>query len=165
MKPTKIERIADTYVARDAGDETLWSVELRLDTGGTPFREEVVWPAASVVAIAGGPTVHFLSRDSGVVLKSLSLDDDLFGHFGPTDRDVMYILGWRNVIAVDKTLAVRWVCRDVAVDGITWRGENGTSILLSAEMDPPGGWVDVALDAVTGREIARETQRLPNDRR
>lgn len=155
MKPIKIERIADTYVAHDASGETVWSVELRLDTSGTPFREEVVWPAASVVAIAGGPTVHFLSPDSGAVLRSLSLDDDLFGHFGPADRDVMYVLGWRNVIAVDRTLAVRWVSRDVAVDGITWKGESRNRIQLSAEINPPGGWVDVELDAVTGRELAR----------
>ena len=72
---------------------------------GTLFREEFLWPAAGVVVIAGGPAVHFLSPESGAILKTLSLDDDLFGHCGPTDGDVLYILGWRHVIALDKTLA------------------------------------------------------------
>jgi hypothetical protein len=89
-------------------------------------------------------------------VKMLSLDDDLFGHFGPTDGDVLFVLGWCNVVAIDKTLAVRWVSTNVAVDGITWRRQDGDRILLSAEMDPPGGWGDVELDARTGREIARE---------
>lgn len=159
MKPIKIERSDDTYLARGEDDEIRWSVDLRLDMRGTPFREEVAWPAASVVAIAGGPTVHFLSPDSGAILSSLSLEDDLFGEFGPTDRDVLYILGWRNVTAVDTTLAVRWVSRGVAIDGITWRGEHGSRLQLSVEMDPPGGWVDVELDAITGVEIARGVMR------
>jgi hypothetical protein len=151
----KIERHGDLYVARDGNGESIWSIELPLDMTGTPFREEFLWPAAGVVVIAGGPAVHFLSPESGASLKALSLDDDLFGHCGPNDDDVLYILGWRHVIALDKTLAVRWVSRDVAVDGLTWMGRDGGRIQLSAEVDPPGGWVDVELDALTGREVSR----------
>jgi hypothetical protein len=58
MRPIKIERIADiadTYVARDASGGIVWSVELQLDTSGTPFREEVVWgemdPPGSLVDV------------------------------------------------------------------------------------------------------------------
>ena len=149
-----IERTGDTYVARDA-EKIAWTVELRLDMSGTPFREEIVWPAASVVAIGGGNAVHFLSAETGAVVNTLSLAGDLFGHFGPSDGYELYILGWRRVVAVDRALAVRWVSKDVAVDGITWGGSGGDRIQLSAEMDPPGGWVDVELDAATGREIAR----------
>lgn len=158
MRLVSIERSGDTYVTRH---ETgiAWTIDLRLDTSRTPFREEVIWPAAAVVVIAGGPDVHFVSSESGTILKTLSLDDDLFGHFGPTDGNVLHILGWRNVIAVGKPLVVCWVSRDVAVDGITWRGQDKNRIQLSAEMDPPGGWVDVELDAITGREISREGPR------
>lgn len=154
MRIIGIERTGDTYVARDA-DGIAWTVESHLDTSGTPFRDEIVWPAASVVAIGGGNAVHFLSAETGAVVKTLSLADDLFGHFGPNDRDVLYILGWRHVFAVDRALAVRWVSKDVAIDGITWRGCQGNRIQIAAEMNPPGGWVDVDLDAITGREIAR----------
>lgn len=161
QRPVSIERRGDIYVARDANGETVWSVELPLDMTGTVFREEFLWKAGPVVVIAGGPTVHFLAPESGATLKTLSLDDDLFGHCGPTDDDVLYILGWRHVIAVDKTLAVQWVSRDVAIDGLTWTGRDGDRVQLSAEMDPPGGWVDVELDALTGRELSRG-QRAEN---
>ncbi|HEU0029673.1 MAG TPA: hypothetical protein VFQ53_03495 [Kofleriaceae bacterium] len=155
MKPTNslaIERTGDTYVARDAGG-IVWILELRLDMRGTPFRDELVWPAADVVAIGGGPEVHFVARATGGVIHTLSLDDDFFGELAPAPDDVLYILGWRHVVAVDRSLAVRWVSRDVAVDGITWRGHDGDRLLLSAELDPPGGWVDIALDAATGRAV------------
>jgi hypothetical protein len=145
----KIERTGDTYVARDERG-LIWTIELALDMNGSPFREEVWWPAASLVAIGGGAFVHFLSADTGALVKTLSLDGDLFGHFGPADDEVFYILGWRDVTAVDKTFAVRRVSRDVAVDGIVWVGKEGDRIALSAEMDPPGGWIDVVLDGKTG---------------
>jgi len=111
-----IERDGDTYVARDESG-VAWSVELRLDMSGTSFREEVLWPAASVVAVAGGNAVHFLAAESGAIVSSLSLGNDLFGHFGGADGEMLYVLGWRNVIAVDNTLAVRWVCHDVLSTG------------------------------------------------
>ena len=152
---TSIERDADIYIARDDRGAILWSIEISLDMSGTPFREEVVWPAASAVVVAGGPTVHFLSVASGELLKTLPLDDDYFGNFGPTDGDVLHILGWRHVTAVDATLAIRGVSRDVAVDGITGGDLHGDRIHISAEMDPPGGWVEVELDALSGRELRR----------
>lgn len=161
MRVLNVERTGDTYMARE-GERIVWTVELRLGMSKTPFREEVFWPAASVVAIAGGDAVHFLAAESGVITKTLSLGDDLFGHFGDPGGDVLYVLGWRDVVAVDRSLAVRWVSAHVAVDGITWRGLDDDRIKLSAEMDPPGGWVDVELDAITGREIAREHRREPS---
>lgn len=152
----KVERTGDTYVARDDTGAIVWRIELALDMSGTPFREELVWPAASVVAIAGGPSVHFVAAASGAIVKTLSLAGDLFGHFGPVD-DVLYILGWRNVVAVDSTLEVRWVSHDLAIDGIVWKSSNDERIELAAEIDPPGGWVDVDLDVATGKILRGRT--------
>ena len=159
MRIVRVDRTSDTYVARDA-DGVVWTVELHLDMRGTPFREEIVWPAASVVAVGGGDAVHFLSAESGAVVATLPLEVDTFGHFGPADGDVLYVLGWRHVVAVDRTLATRWVSRDLAVDGLVWKDQVGDRILLSAEMDPPGGWVDVEIDVLSGSRIAR-TQGRP----
>jgi hypothetical protein len=100
--------------------------------------------------------VHFVAAASGAIVKTLSLDGDLFGHFGPID-DVLYILGWRNVVAVDNSLQVRWVSRDLAIDGIVWKRSDGERIELAAEIDPPGGWVDVDLDVATGRILRGRT--------
>lgn len=149
----EIERTGDTYVARD-GARQVWTVELRLDLNGSPFREEKVWPAAEVVAIGGGDAVHFLALETGASRRTLVLEGDRFGGFGEA-RDVLYVLGWRHVVAVACDLATRWVSHDVAIDGIVWRGVEADRIQLSAEMDPPGGWVDVELDAATGRELSR----------
>src|SRR5262245_1547087 len=94
VRIVSIERTGDVYLARDADNNNVWTIELPLDMAGTPFREEVLWPAASLVVIAGGPDVHFLDAESGKIVKTLSLEKDLFGDFGPTDDDVLYILGW-----------------------------------------------------------------------
>jgi hypothetical protein len=153
----QIERNGERYIARD-GERVVWSIELHLNMNGSSFREEIMWPAASVVAIGGGDAVHLVAVDSGTIARTISLGRDLFGHFGEARDDVLYILGWRNVVAVDRDV-VRWVSHDVAVDGITWRGLDGDRIMLSAEMDPPGGWVDVELDAATGREVMRSQPR------
>lgn len=150
MQVLGVERTGDRYTARGAGG-VLWSVELHLDTRATPFRAEVVWPAAAVVAVGGGGEVHFLAADSGAVVATVALGDDRFGGFGDPAGDVLYVLGWRDVIAIDRSLAVRWVSKDVAVDGILWRGQDGDRIELAAEMDPPGGWIEVELDVATGR--------------
>jgi hypothetical protein len=161
VRIVRISRDGDTYVGLTE-TSVGWTVEISLGPNGTPFREEVVWPAASVVAIGGGTTIHFLAAQSGAIVSSLSLGDDVFGHFGPADGELLCVLGWRDVVAVDKTLAVRWISKHVAVDGIIWKSRHDERIQLSAEMDPPGGWVDVELDAITGRELSRA--RHPDDR-
>jgi len=150
----RVERSGDRYLALE-GDRVLWSVELAIDMSSTPFREELIWPVPSLVAIGGGSVVHFLAKDSGAIIKTLGLEGDLFGHFGEQPTDALYVLGWRHVVALDRSLNVRWTSKNVAVDGITWRGQEGQRILLSAEMDPPGGWVDVELDASSGNELSR----------
>lgn len=149
---TSIERDGALYTARSA-TEIVWTREVRLDDHGLPFREEVIWPAAGVVAIAHEKVVKFLSAETGAIVRSIFLGHDLFGGFGPVDGDTLFVLGWTQALAVDATLSTRWRSGHIAVDGITWRERIGDRILLSCEMDPPGGWVDVELDARTGEQL------------
>lgn len=149
-----VERDGDfAAVMRDG--RVVW----RLDRCCNPFVEAVVWPAAGVVAIGAGACVQFVDEANERVVKTIELgpgdEGDWFGHFGEEVGDTLYVLGWANVTAIDRRLAVTWVSRDVAIDGITWRGCAGGRVLVSAEMDPPGGWIDVDLDAETGRELSR----------
>jgi hypothetical protein len=153
-KIDRIERNGDLCVAHADG-HVVWTTELPVAVGGSPFREDLLWSAASVVAIGRGDAVHFLAADSGAVVKVVRLENDQFGHFGAGDAEVLYVLGWRYVVAVDATLAVRWTSEAIAIDGITWEGQDGARLLLSAEMDPPGGWQRVVLDASNGRELTR----------
>ncbi|MDB4952943.1 MAG: hypothetical protein JWO36_512 [Myxococcales bacterium] len=152
MRELSVQRTGDTYVLRD-GDTVVWTIELPLDMSGTPFREEVVWSASGVVAIGGGTTIYFVGIELGTVTRRISLARDLFGHF-EIDRDVLYVSGFRDVTAIDRQLSILWSSKNVAIDGIVWQSREGDRIKLSAEMDPPGGWVDVELDAATGRRLS-----------
>lgn len=73
------------------------------------------------------------------------------------------MLGYCDVIALDRSLAIRWTAQDIAVDGITGADgcSDGDMLIVQAEMDPPGGWFEVALDARTGRELRRVPRLSP----
>ena len=54
-----------------------------------------------------------------------------------------------------------WIARDVAVDGIVFGEVEGPLLTVHAEMDPPGGWFAVTLDARDGRELDRQPALTP----
>jgi len=81
----RVERGGDRYQAFE-GDHVVWSVVLEADLGGSPFREELLWPAASVFATGGGGVVRFFAMDTGAIVKTLQLEGDLFGHFSEAPR-------------------------------------------------------------------------------
>ncbi len=151
-----IDRVGGRVTAR-VDDRDLWAIDLGDGRTGNPFCEALHWPPADVVAIGVDQRVVFVAADSGVVVSTLTLGTpdggDFFGHFGVGDGALLFVLGWRDVVAVAPTLAVRWIARDIAIDGIIWREQRGAHLLLDAEMDPPGGWVPVVLDAATGRRV------------
>lgn len=60
-------------------------------------------------------------------------------------------------VELSARLATRWVARNVAIDGIVFVELRDNAVIVSAEMDPPGGWVDAALDLGTGEELWRES--------
>lgn len=95
MSGIRIERTGDIYVARDA-ERVVWTIELPILMEGSSFREEVVWPAAEVIAIGGGHVVCFVAITSGARVATLELDPDWFGHFGEAFDDVLYLLGWQT---------------------------------------------------------------------
>ena len=97
--------------------------------------------------------IVFHDRATREVRGRITLDEDWFGHFGPDPDEVLFVLGWRHVIAVRADLSVAWTSRWIAVDGIVWQSHEAGRITLSAEHDPPGGWLDVVLDDRTGRIV------------
>lgn len=136
------------------GDSPLWSI----DCNGNPFFGLVSWPAARVVAIGAGSEVQLIDEENARLLYRIDLASgdvpDRFGQFGEQPTDRLFVLGWRNVVCVDTSLAVSWIRESVAVDGITWVGLAAGHVHLSAEIDPPGGWVPIALDAASGHEVS-----------
>jgi hypothetical protein len=150
------------YTIRRGGN-MIWSVGIDFsDASHVPFREEVFWEAAGVVVIGGGAVVHFFDAQSGALRSKIDVPC-YFGHLAlaripkttVSAEELLLILGWTDVYAIDSRLETRWVARDIAVDGIVFGEVRESAVILSAEMDPPGGWVDVALDLVTGAEVGR----------
>lgn len=149
----------------DFGDAAAWN----------PFREALVWPAAGRVVAAAGDYVHLLDLDTGALRATLILSLDHFGHLALVDlpnlpnlpdssTELLLVLGWTDVRAYDPAGILRWHARNVAIDGITFDQVDGSILRLHAEMDPPGGWFAVSLDAATGRELAREPAFTPGYR-
>lgn len=152
-----IERDGPVAAVKRDG-QVLW----RLDRQGNPFVSAIYWTTARVVAIGAGKCVQFVDDKSGRMVGMIELgvgdEGDWFGNFGEDVEDTLYVLGWTDITAVDAQLSVKWVSNNVAVDGIIGgRCEDGR-LLVSAEMDPPGGWEDVALDVETGCVTSRSAR-------
>ena len=144
-------------------DKALWAVGIdHGDAAHVPFREEFYWTATKTMVIGGGNTVYFLAVDSGDLRAKIDVPS-YFGHLelidGPgelgTTEQMLLILGWTDVHAIDTRFLTRWVARNVAVDGVVFCEMLGNELIFNAEMDPPGGWVEVALSVQTGIELWR----------
>lgn len=153
-----------------AGDVERWRVSLVLGDAAAwnPFREAIVWPRAHCVVAGAGERVHWIDLDTGMPRSTLDLTPDQFGHLAlaalppaATPTELLLVLGWTDVRAYTAEGTLRWHTRHVAVDGITFDRAEGSILRLHAEMDPPGGWFAVSLDATTGRELARHPDLLP----
>jgi len=149
------KELGSVYVVRQ-GDELLWSVGIDFGTTShVPFHEELHWAATNAIVIGGGDVVYFFDVHSGELRAAIPVLS-LFGHLALVMDDLLLILGWTDVHAIDSQLQTRWIAKNVAVDGIVFGEVRDNAVIVSAEMDPPGGWVDVALDMRTGAELWRE---------
>lgn len=148
------------------GDSVVWQVSIAWRWPSLPFRGQLVWPAAGVVAIGGGDEVVFLDLETAHLRRHL----DVSGYFGylthdpgePGGRDEsLLVLGCSDVLAFAPSLELRWGTYNIAVDGVTGGEIDGQVVRVGAEMDPPGGWFDVELDAKTGAELSRRPDFSP----
>lgn len=152
------------------GDVERWRTSLGLGEAAawSPFSEAIIWPRARRVVAGAGDRVHLLDLDTGTLCGTLDLSPDLFGYVelvdvadGDSTTDLLLVLGWTDVRAYTADASLLWHARHVAVDGITFDALHGSILRLRAEMDPPGGWFAVSLDAATGRELDRHPAFLP----
>lgn len=118
-----------------------------------PFRETLIWKRAGLAVSGADDEVLFLDLVTHELRGRLTLEGDWFGSFGQDPDEALHVLGWRHVVAVRPDLSVAWISRWIAVDGIVWQKHEAGRIYLSAEHDPPGGWLDVVLDDQTGHIV------------
>ncbi|MDY7229693.1 hypothetical protein [Hyalangium rubrum] len=134
------------------GGEPLWQAAVLFDAGG-PFVESLVWEKAEVVLLGGGATFFALDLVRGVERLHRQVDM-YFGHFElDPEWNSLYVLGGENIQKFDPGLNWMWTSERIAVDGIVATGFSGQHLHVSAEMDPPGGWMPVTLDVLTGQRV------------
>ena len=90
--------------------------------------------------------------DMNVIHKKIS---GYFGHFRIID-DCLYVSGMNNITAFDACMNEKWTSEDIAVDGALLHEIEGDSIVVSCEMDPPGGWVDKRIRLSDGKLVPSE---------
>ena len=170
LEDLEVELTEDGSCALRAGDVEHWRVPLnRGDAAGwNPFSEAIVWRSADKVIAAAGDRVHVLELSTGECVTTLDLVSDLFGHLAVAavtqagrTTELLFVLGWTGIRCYDVEFSLRWHAQNVAVDGITFDEVEGSVVRVQAEMDPPGGWFAVSLDATTGQEIERRPDLLP----
>jgi hypothetical protein len=72
-----------------------------------------------------------------------------FGHF-EVEKDRLYVLGCEDVMAFDERMELLWQSEPLAVDGVVCDAIDGDRMVLSCEMDPPGGWVERVISLKDG---------------
>ncbi|OJH37364.1 hypothetical protein [Cystobacter ferrugineus] len=132
------------------GSERLWRTAVLFDPGG-PFVTSLLWEEAGVVLFGGGTTVFAVELMDGTERLRRQVDM-YFGSFElDPEHEHLYVLGGRDIQKFDRDLRWQWSSAPIAVDGITMTGFSGQWLHVSAERDPPGGWVPITLDVRTGR--------------
>ena len=87
--------------------------------------------------------------DLKVIHKEIS---GYFGYFEIID-DSLYVLGCDSITAFDSCMNEKWISKDIAVDGVVLNAIEGDSIVVSCEMDPPGGWVNKRISLLDGKLV------------
>ncbi|MBD5470447.1 MAG: hypothetical protein HDR19_04880 [Lachnospiraceae bacterium] len=76
-----------------------------------------------------------------------------FGYFY-TYKNLLLVLSGNGVIAFDNNMHEKWRQPELAVDGMVVNEiENDNVLVLSCEMDPPGGWITKRINIFNGKEM------------
>ena len=66
----------------------------------------------------------------------------------------VYVFDANGIFALDENLHILWQNRDLAVDGVLFKKmADADTMLVSCEMDPPGGWISRCLNIRNGEEL------------
>lgn len=115
----------------------------------SPFREVTIF--SDFVAIGYEDRFCLYDYVSGNTRLELE-QDSYFGHLY-IDRGELFVCSATGITAIDNTGSILWDSPELAVDGVIIHDFNNDILRISAEMDPPGGWVDKLVSRQDGMVI------------
>ena len=124
--------------------------EIRLQNVADVFREAIQY---NNIIIAGfGDSLYIFDTFTNTEILALPLDG-YFGHLY-LEAEELYVTNCSGVWCISLNGELKWYSKNLAVDGITINDFTIDEIHISAEIDPPGGWVPLILDRKTGQKIS-----------
>jgi hypothetical protein len=144
----------EKFAMKTYSDEVLWEAAVYWEPAGYHKAAWVGWPEAGVILLGGGAELFALDLETGGVRHHQMLDSYFMRLAFTPDRTRLLVLDGTSVAALDMSLKELWRT-PVAVDGIILRDLDDERVYIDAELDPPGGWKPLVLDARTGQLIER----------
>ncbi|WP_444930761.1 hypothetical protein ACJJIF_02975 [Microbulbifer sp. SSSA002] len=141
------------------------SIKTTLKIAGTDkdyflYNNYALWH--SWIVIGCGGHAHFISKDFKKI-KSLSLGATSFGYFQEfltsedyplgLEKNHLLITSGTGLTLIDDNADIVWQLDHLAVDGTNVQDISGNTIYGSAEVDPPGGWLDFQVSLADGALI------------
>lgn len=103
------------------------------------------------LCIGSRDSVYFINMDN---LECKEIEVQMYFGYFHIYNDLLFVLDGQGVIAFDNKIHELWRQTDLAIDGVVLEEiENDTVLVLSCEMDPPGGWVTRKINILNGMEI------------
>ena len=137
------------YVYRD--DEPF----LMIQAPGERFTEAVIYHDSLVIG----------SFDHGIYIVNLKDVKDrtdfrirnieIDGYFGyfVLDRDILYVLGMRNVYAFNRDFRLLWKSGPLSTDGVVPESITDQTMVLSCNDDPMGAWFTREISLADGKVL------------
>jgi hypothetical protein len=135
----------------------VWRVNIAWEYVCSPFQAQLYWQQANAVLFGANDEFYALAVADGAVILHRKVPM-YFGYFAINPfHDMLFVLAGQEVLAFNSHLQEIWSTQGLAVDGVVLKEIGENSLIVEAEMDPPGGWQRVIIDIKTGRELLRLT--------
>lgn len=134
------------YVLIENNNALLLRLDFPVEWGA--FREVEVFGDHVAIGVQDMFYLFDITKQSCMTLKL----DGYFGHLY-IEGGELFVCSATDIICIGSDGATRWTSDKIAVDGVIINSFDGNILRVSAEMDPPGGWVDVLVSRRDGSVI------------
>lgn len=135
------------------GEHPVWQAAVLVSHGAGPFARVMLWRHAGVALFGVSDRVFALSAETGQPIRALSVPSYFSDFVLVPDETAVFVLGASLVVKLAPPCEVLWRSPEIAVDGVVFAAFDEDRLVLDCELDPPGGWVRVALNSRTGTPV------------